>query len=250
MTIEEYLKLNTKAKNSDKKREFDSYYASLEGKIRHKIYRYRDSIIYHVVIPSEKKSEHNVTYDVVIEVEISAKHKGDAGLERLPFTAFSNCPGFVYGHVRKFVKEKMFIEWLKDKLDERTYQTSDDKDNTRSAVDSIEKSLYLALKYLHTTGRTQTSSYVTSGIKINSRTRVFNSVRWYKQISAQMPPKDSKSRVKDVGTEKNPFASKTLANNTNAKKTVKSTKTTVFTKSAISPKASKRTKRTKSVKRI
>lgn len=253
MTIGEYLKNpygkgSAFSSSSKQKEDLDQQFIELSEKIASKIYRYRDFVIYHVVIPSTKKD--SVNYDVVIEVETKNLHEGAANLENLAFKVFSNCPSFIFTYAHVFRGYGMLCEWLLPKYNKEV-RTKPPVQRNQYGIVGLERSIYLALKHLHTSKQFNCGIYQTTGKKISGRTEIINSVRSQEQIMdkvrEKIPIDKDNQTVKNVNSE---FANKSHDNRTSKEK---KTRTTMFTKSAKTVseiKVSKKTKTAKYTKKI
>ena len=173
MTILEYL--TNKDTKSDREK-YDKYYSLMAKQIKHQIYKYRDSVIYHVIIPSSKPG--TVSYDVIIEIKTLALHPGDAAIDRLPIKVFSNCPSFVFGHAFNIKKAGWFCNWLSQKLSFNALNSMPRSDE----IKPIEKSLYLAIKYIHRNQLDQISVYKTTGRNMSSLNEIDKLVRFQFEI--------------------------------------------------------------------
>ena len=249
MTIGEYLKNpygkgSAFSSSSKQKEDLDNQFKELASTIVSKIYRYRDQIIYHVIIPSTKKD--TVTYDVIVEVETKQLHEGAANLEDLNFRVFSNCPSFIFTYAHVFRGNDMLCEWLLPKYNPEVRSKPPVQRNHYGII-GLERSLYLAMKHLHTSGKTKFGVYQTTGKKVSSRIEIMNGVRSQEQIMDKVRekiPKDNSSTSKNKTlTEYN----KSVSGNQNKK--AKTTETTLFTKSVKSIKEGKTTKTTKTAKK-
>lgn len=246
MTIGEYLK-NPYGKGSafssstKQKEDLDKQFKELSEKIISKIYRYRDFVIYHVIIPSTKKD--SVNYDVVIEVETKNLHEGAATLEDLNFKVFSNCPSFIFTYAHVFRGNGMLCEWLLPKYNAEV-RTKAPAQRNQYGIIGFERSMYLALKHLHTSGKTRFGVYQTSGKKIAGRTEIINSVRTQQQIMDKVREKVPLENNKNATVKDKP----TFSNSNSRSSKEKKASTTMFTKSIKTMKDGKNTKKTKTAK--
>ena len=252
MTIGEYLK-NPYGKGSafsastKQKDDLDAQFKDIADKILSKIYRYRDFVIYHVVVPSTKKESNS--YDVIIEVETKNLHDGAATLEDAPFKVFSNCPSFIFTYAHVFRGNGMLCEWLLPKYNPEV-RTKAPVVRNQYGIVGLERSMYLALKHLHTSGKTKHSTYMSAGKKISGRTEIINSVRTQQQIMAKAREKIPDEKLKSVvGKDDAPFGRKTIATNKHSS-TEKHTRKIEFTNSVKTMKEVSKTKTSKSTKKI
>ena len=252
MTIGEYLKNpygkgSSFASSNKQKEDLDNQFVELSEKILSKIYRYRDFVIYHIIIPSTKKD--NVSYDVIIEVETKNLHEGAANLEDLNFKAFSNCPSFIFTYAHVFRGNGMLCDWLLQKYNKEV-RTKPPVQRNQYGIVGLERSIYLALKHIHTTGKTKFGVYQTTGKKITGRTEIIDSVRSQQQIMDKVRekiPLEKNDSTTVVGSEPPAFSKQTGTSNQPSKS--KKTRTTTFTKSIKSIKDGKTVKMTKSAKK-
>ena len=252
MTIGEYLKNpygkgSAFSSSSKQKDDLDAQFKEIADKIISKIYRYRDFVIYHVVVPSTKKESNS--YDVVVEVETKKLHDGAATLEDIPFRIFSNCPSFIFTYANVFRSNGMLCEWLLPKYNPEVRTKSPNVRNQYGII-GLERSMYLALKHLHTTGKTKNSTYLSTGKKISGRTEIINAVRTQQQIMEKAREKipDEKSKT-IVGKDDLPFGTKSISTNRHSS-TEKHTKKIELTRSVKTMKEVSKTKTSKSTKKI
>lgn len=251
MTIGEYLKNpygkgSSFASSSKQKEDLDNQFKEISEKIISKIYRYRDFVIYHVIIPSTKKD--TVNYDVIIEVETKNLHEGAATLEDLDFKVFSNCPSFIFTYAHVFRGNGLLCEWLLPKYNKEV-RTKPPTQRNQYGIVGLERSIYLALKHIRATGKTKFGVYQTSGKKISGRTEIINSVRSQQQIMDKVREKIPLEKTENttiVGGEEPAFGKKY---GNNQPKKAKLTPTTSLTNSIKSVKDGKTIKTTKSAKK-
>ena len=247
MTIADYLKNpygkgSAFSSNTKQKDDLDEQFQKISTKIVSKIYRYRDFVIYHVVVPSTKKEF--INYDVVIEVETKYLHEGAATLEDLNFKVFSNCPSFIFTYAHVFRAHDMLCDWLLSKYNKEV-RTKAPSVRNQYGIIGLERSVYLALKHIHSTGRTKFGVYQTTGKKLSGRTEIINAVRTQQQIMDRVREKipTEKEDVQIAGKDPGPFANKhSTENKTQSIKTTKTTKTIKNVKTSKMTKTSKTTK--------
>ena len=255
MTIAEYLKNpygkgSAFSSNTKQKDDLDEQFQKISDKIVSKIYRYRDFVIYHVVIPSTKKDY--INYDVVVEVETKALHEGAASLEDLDFKVFSNCPSFIFTYAHVFRQYNMICEWLLPKYNKEV-RTKAPSIRNQYGIVGLERSVYLALKHLHVTGKTKFGVYQTSGKKVTGRTEIISAVRTQNQIMDRVRERIpiDKENVKVAESEKSTFDSNSIhANRHSIKNKTQTTKSTRTTKSVKNMKVTKTIKTSKTTKAI
>lgn len=223
----------------------------LEERITYKIYRYRGSVIYHVVIPSGSRED--VTYDVIIEVDTKRIHEGDVSTENVDFKVFSNCPSFIFTYANVFKRYHMTCDWLLDKYSEEV-QKGNPQTRNRYGVVGLERSLFLAMRFLHLKGLTRISTYENIGIKTTSRDEIIKNVRTQEEIMEKVkervrtrepiPEEESTTAPKKNPENPQPSLPKKKARSSNA------TAVGQVTKSTRTNGHTKKTKRGKSTKKI
>lgn len=252
MTIAEYLqnpygKGSAFGYNKQKVLDLNKELESLADKMTYKIYRYRDTVVYHVVIPSTKNE--NVTYDVIIEVETKRQHEGSATIDNLDFKAFSNCPSFIFTYAHVFRKYKMLCEWLLDKYNEEVRKNAPEIRN-RFNVIGVERSLYLAMKFIHFKGLTRNTTFINTGVKVTNRNEIAKNVRTQaevmEKVKAKVKPDPNKVPLAKGGEpEKAKIQpARKPQNPTPSTKEVKSVGKGKSTKRTKTVKSSKKTKKT------
>lgn len=246
MTIAEYLenpygKGSAFGYNKQLVLNLDKEFETLKEKISYKIYRFRDNVIYHVVIPSTKKEE--VTYDVIIEVQTSRLHEGAGVLDNLDFKCFSNCPSFIFTYANVFRRYRMLCEWLVEKYSEEVRKNAPSVRN-RFNVIGVERSLYLAMKFIHFKGLTRITTYLNTGVKLSNRNEVIKNVRTQEEIMEKV-----RAKVKPTEEPKNAPAEKKAPDPSTLKNTRKKpSNATPSTKGSKSVHAIAKTKKTKTSK--
>lgn len=222
---------------------------SLQEKIKCKIYRYRDTVVYHVVIPSTKKDD--VTYDVIIEVETRKLHEGAATVDNLDFKCFSNCPSFIFTYANVFRRYKMLCEWLLDKYNEEV-RTNAPNVRNRYGVIGVERSLYLAMKYIHFKGLTRNATYINTGIKVTNRNEIIKGVRTQEEIMEKVREKvkpTDQPKLPEVPQKKQEAPIPGHRRSPKPKNATPSTKGTKSVHTISSTKKTKTSKTTKSTKK-
>lgn len=250
MTISQYLK-NPYGKGSSfaparkQIEDLEKQFRELQDKIISKIYKYRDYVIYHVVIPSYTRDD--VTYDVIVEVQLQNLHEGAATVEDLDFKVFSNCPSFIFTYANVFHSNKLLCDWLMNKYNAEVKKNLPIYRN-RYGVIGFERSLYLTFRYLHVFNRTSLAVIQTAGIKLGNRNIIINSVRSQEQIMDKVKSKikkDPKQKVTKTGKEDPAFGSKSIS--TKKSNTISVTPTIKNSKNVKSSKKSKNIKKTRKI---
>lgn len=253
MTIKEYLqnpygKGSSFAPSQKQREELEKQLSEIKDKIISKIYKYRDYIIFHVIIPSYKREE--INYDVIVEVQLQNLHEGAANVEDLNFKIFSNCPSFIFTYANVFRENDMLCSWLLSKYNPEVRKKAPIQKN-RYGVIGLERSIYLAFRYLHMSNRTNIAVIQTAGIKLSSRNIIINSVRTQEQIMNKVKEKikkDKDEKTTTSGKEDPKFGNKSITDaSKNKEKTVKKT---IFTNSVKRIRNGKKVKTTKKSKSI
>jgi len=229
MTVNEYLS-NPYGKGSafssvgQQKRDLDAQYERLLHRITCKIYVYRNTAYYHVIVPSQRDEQ--TTYDVVVEIPFIERTEADIDLSNRDFKVFSNCPSFIFTYAHVFRGRKMLCEWLVDKYNEYVRKKAATVANPYGII-GFERSLYLALKYLKTTGKLLATTIRLDPWKPVSRDEIAREVRTQDQImshaKAKVKPND-KSVSKQSTPPKNEKPKNHSQNSGKTTKTVKTTK--------------------------
>ena len=250
MTINEYL-ANPYGKGSafsnvtTQRANLDKQYQELQAKITFRTYLYRNTAIWHVIVPSQKNPL--ASYDVIIEVPFKENTKEDVQLADTDFKAFSNCPSFIFTYAHVFRGKGMMCNWLLDKYDMNVRKKPPARSNPYGIV-GYERSLYLALRYLKTTGRTIGTVVRSNPIKPSSHGEIAKMVRTQDQImqySKSKLPKDEppKTVSPTVVTRVNKKQSKPENGTIKSASTSKTTKTSTL-------KGSSKTTKTKKTKKV
>ena len=246
MTIGEYLQNpygrgSAFSPSSKQREDLETQLKEIFNQISTSIYRYRDFVIYHIVIPSTKK-DNDGSYDVIIEVETKNLHAGDATLEHIPFKAFSNCPSFIFTYANAFRTRGMLCEWLLPKYSKEV-RTKPSTQRNQYGIIGLERSLYLALRYIHITGKTSVGVYQTTGKKITNRNEIINTVRTQEQIM-------EKAKAKISIDKKTEIESKPKTVSHSSRKPSNPIKVTANVKTSKTTKTNKTTKTQKTIKSI
>ena len=142
----------------------------------------------------------------------------------------------------------MLCDWLLPKYNKEV-RTKPPTQRNQYGIIGLERSIYLALKHLHTTGKTRFGVYQTTGKKISGRTEIINAVRSQQQIMDKVREKIPLEKINAttiVGKEDPAFGKKFGSANQPSKS--KMTRTTSLTKSIKTIKGGKTIKSTKSAK--
>lgn len=116
------------------------------GKLDYTLYRSGKKYIVYIKIPSEVIEK--FYYDVVIEFsEPKDKSLLDSTLKNYNVKFYSNDPSFVYTFAHAFIKNKLFIDELKDVMSKEAIKKVAVEKNPSNQVGYV-KSLYFAYLYL------------------------------------------------------------------------------------------------------
>lgn len=163
-------------------------------------------------------------------------------------TIFSNCPSFVFGHAYQVHKSGNLCDWLSKKYDKRCLTQEPDEKHLPKF--KAERTIYLALLYIHSNNLDDESTYKTVGKKVDSRREIVDSVRSQLEIMNHIKEKiqiDRKQKELDKIKEPKEEESEKIEKPKNGVKTTKSTKTV---KSVSKVKSVKKVKTVKNVKKI
>ena len=112
------------------------------GKINYKLYVNKNKYYVYIKIPSELLEK--FYYDVVIEFsEPKDKKLIDSTLKNYNVRFYSNDPSFVYTFAHSFIKNKMFIDELKDVMSQEAIKKVAVEKNPSNQIGYV-KSLYFA----------------------------------------------------------------------------------------------------------
>ena len=193
MTVSEYL-ANPFGKGAafgaitQQRANLDAQFQALQSKISSKTYLYRNTAIFHIIIPSQK--DETSTYDVIIEIPFREKTEEEINLINSNFKVFSNCPSFIFTYANVFRTKGMLCTWLIDKYDPSVRNKAPARSNPYSLI-GYERSIYLAFKYLKVSGKILALSVRNSPIKPSSYAQIAKTVRTQEQIMLR-----AKSKIK------------------------------------------------------
>lgn len=255
MTLYEYL-TNPAGKGAafanipQQKKVLDEQYAKLESKIEYKMYLFRKHVIYHVIVPSKDEKTNN-TYDVIIEVPLNNVPGDEVTIDNAEFTAFSNCPSFVFTYANIFYSKKMLCTWLIQKYNPEVRKNFPNSRNQYGVI-SIERSLYLALRFIKVKGLDVINLINTSATKIGTYSQVAQYVRSQNDIMDQY----KKAKLPGASNGKNTKFKKTQESEKDKRKAHKEEKknkrsdinSTVKSRTTKSVKSTSKTKKTKTTK--
>lgn len=254
MTINDYLQ-NPYGKGSSfsnfqsQKVNLEREYMEFASKFACKIYKNKNSVIFHVIVPSVKKDY--ISYDVIIEIDQSKKKENDINLLDTEFKCFSNCPSFIFTYANAFKQRELLCTWLENKYRKEVKLNTANIKNQYGII-GLERSLYLACLYLKKTGKCYNEVIATTGNKVDSYKSIANGVRTQDEImeksKLKIDPKEAKSRdgLKDIKFK----SKKKEAINKHDSAYTKTTNSTLFSKKSKAEVKSVKTSKTKKTKRI
>ena len=220
-------------------KDLSEQYKTLEPKMQHKIYTYRKHVIYHVIVPTKDPKSDN-TYDVIIEVPLEAVPKEEVNIDNVDFTVFSNCPSFIFTYAHIFFAKKMLCNWLKEKYNPEVKKNFPNTRNQYGVI-GVERSLYLALRYIKLKGLDNLSVIQTTATKVNGYAQIAQYVRTQDDVM---------SRYRTSKLKKEP-TTKSVGADTKFTKRPKNRKdTTKVSKFTRKTKITRTTKHTKSIKKF
>lgn len=116
------------------------------GKVDYTLYETNKNYICHIKIPSEVIDK--FYYDVVVMFK---KEKGVRDLSKSEVKFYSNDPSFVFTFAHAFIKNKMFIDQLEDKMSKEAVKKKADVKNPKDQIGYV-KSLYFAYLLMNQRG--------------------------------------------------------------------------------------------------
>lgn len=108
------------------------------GKVDYVLYETDKSYICHMKVPSEVIDK--FYYDVIV---LFKNEKGQRNLLNCEVKFYSNDPSFVFTFAHAFIKNKMFIDQLEDKMSKKAVKERADEKNPKDEIGYV-KSLYFA----------------------------------------------------------------------------------------------------------
>lgn len=242
MTIDQYLS-NPYGKGAafsavgTQKDSLNKQFDSLKSHIHCTTYLYRNTAIFHVLVPSQKDISKN--YDVVIEIPFREDTQKEVNISDHDFKVFSNCPSFIFTYANIFYSRKMMCTWLVSRYESEVRKRLPSQSNPYGVI-GFERSLFLAMKYLKSSGLLNAVMIRNSPVRPKTYGQISENIRTQAQIMGNVrkttPQKD---QVKD-----RPNSSKVVSRK--SKGNIEATPTTGTTKTTKTHNA--KTKRVKSVK--
>ena len=208
------------------------------GKVNYTLYTDGDRYYIYFKIPSEVVPK--FYYDVVIEFIPKLLTKADNDLRKYDVRFYSNDPSFCFTFAYAFHKNKMFIDFLKDKMPKDMINKPAKERNPRSEVGYV-KSLYFAYLLVQKYNLLKKINYSTYATKLNKKelaSLIMNAqekinlrqemgAEFNKKQRKQSQPKVEKDNMPRIRTNSsNDTGSNTRVKNTLVTKTAKVAKTT------------------------
>jgi hypothetical protein len=142
-----------------------NYYLDLKDDIKCRTYIYKNSLIYHIQIPSRKSEK--IMYDVVWEFDTKDINDPQIiSVANLPAKVFSNCPSFTFTYAKIFYDRKILCGWTLKKFDKTVLKKAPDVRNPHKII-SYERSLYIAARWIMDVGRNRVGYVKTTSRKLN-----------------------------------------------------------------------------------
>lgn len=116
------------------------------GKVDYIVYETDKSYICHMKVPSEVIDK--FYYDVIVQLK---KESGVRNLANSDVKFYSNDPSFVFTFAHAFIKNKMFVVELEDKMSKKAVAERADERNPKDQVGYV-KSLYFAYLLMNARG--------------------------------------------------------------------------------------------------
>jgi hypothetical protein len=168
------------------------------------IYKTKDDVYYHVIIPTETRDRYN-DYDVVIKFKRTEKNdKFDQSYRQYQIEFFSNCPSFTYVYAYVANLNGYLIKEFADKYEKKVLKYPPVSKNPGQTF-GYEKSIYFACKYILQDKQVLLKSYVdTYGQPLTPE--IIKSIRNMNVIEEEYKRADKVTRearkVNIVGTDK------------------------------------------------
>lgn len=241
MTINDYL--NDKTTKSEREK-LDHEYEKITKEFSHVIYRFRDYVIFHVIVPST--STNDVNYDVILQIKLSSQHEGYGKIDQCETHVFSNCPSFTFKVAYELLNARLVPNFLLDKFSYTTLTTPPKVKHENY----LEKSIYFAMKYVHENGLDNNSVYKTTGKSVNFLAQIASGVRSQQEIlnksRERIEQKRQEKKEKSPDDETNTRKSRVVIGDNSVKNVPRVGKTS-RSKMIVKVKTNQSVKRTKRV---
>lgn len=209
MTINDYLKYpygkgSSFSNPASQIESLTSQYNEMASRFASKIYKFQNSVIFHVIVPSVKKDF--ITYDVILEVKLGDKTAEAVDINDLEFKCFSNCPSFIFTYANAFRQKGLLCHWLENKYKKEVKKNAANVKNQYGVI-GLERSLYLACLYLKHSGRSRLNIISSDSVKVTGYSAIAKGVRSQDEImeksKMKVNPEEGKktSGIKDINFE-------------------------------------------------
>lgn len=171
-----------------------------EKSIDLKIYKDKEVVYYHMLIPTESEQRENL-YDVVIKLKpVDQSSLLDKSYRQYDVEFFSNCPSFTYTYAYVAKLNGYLIPELEDKYDDKIISIPPTSRNP-GLIFGYEKSIYFACKYLLSDKQLLLKSYVnTYSTKFNKF--ILKEIRNVKQIEEDILREKNKYKENNKNSNK------------------------------------------------
>lgn len=217
-------------------------YEKLNSKILCAIYKYRNSVIYHLNIPSDTTED--VSYDVVLEFDSSRLVNNSTSIMETNMKVFTNVPSFIYTYANVFYKHKLICKWLLDKYSKETLKHMPEVRNQFKVI-GPEKYLYMAMYYIKDKGLERLNVISTIGKDIYDLYSISKYIRTEQEILQKRKPSSSEKIKNDK--ELNKILND---NDSKSKKKRRKKEDSIFSKSIGSIQSSRKIGKSKKIKKI
>lgn len=180
---------------------FDAQYSEISNKIKVKWYCLDQKYyVAHVLVPS--LSIDRLFYDVLLEFDIDTIPKTSIVINEGAMRVFSNCPSFTFTYAHVYLEQGNLISWAKHKYS-RKVRKLDPVQRNPQKVSSYERSLYFAIKFITSEGRSYKGKVTNGMIMIQNPKTILNVIRTSEEIlelydrgKKKLPPEKKEEKKK------------------------------------------------------
>ncbi|ALN97961.1 hypothetical protein Bp8pS_282 [Bacillus phage vB_BpuM-BpSp] len=173
-------------------------------KIDYEIYDKDDSYYFFIKFPSEKYNK--LKYDVVLEFSPASElSSNDFTLNNYNLRLFSNSPNFIFSYTYVYNQDKIIIDFLKDKINDKALNDPPEKKNPLQSY-GFEKSVYFAMLFI-------------KHFKLHVKSNIMSKSKPLKKKELLKSISSSDDKMKEYNRIKNNQVSKRKTQKTVAKKT-------------------------------
>lgn len=186
----------------------------------------------HVSVPS--LSVDRLFYDVLLEFDIDTIPKSSIVINEGAMRVFSNCPSFTFTYAHVYLEQGILINWAKHKYAKKVTKLDPVQRNPQKVL-SYERSLYFAIKFITSEGRSYKSKVTNGMIMLKNPKTITNLIRTSDEIlelydrgKKKLPPEEKKKPEEKESKSKGKIPSKKSSSKgkiTKTKKVVKTGKT-------------------------